>query len=91
MVEKIKLDEITPALDAKGAERMITKNLPPIDHHSEVVEHVGRNTIRVRLPYKSEFMGQVFSGPMVMGLADTAMYCCVMAVMGADVMPAQCF
>ena len=75
---------------------MITKNLPPIDHHREVVEDVGINSIRVRLPFQREFMGaepwqdgsgQVFSGPMVMGFADTAMYCCVMAAMGSNVIP----
>src|ERR1700691_3870330 len=88
--------EPTPALSAKEAERMIAKNLPQIDHHGEVVEHVGASTIRVRLPYRSEFMGaepwqdgsgRVFSGPMVMGFADTAMYCCVMAAMGNEVIP----
>lgn len=31
--------------------------------------------------------GEVFSGPMVMGFADTARYCCVMAAVGADVIP----
>lgn len=96
MNEQIKTDDIVPALSAKEAERMIIKNLPPIDHHGEIVEAVGKNSIRVRLPYKSQFMGtepwqdgsgQVFSGPMVMGFADTAMYCCVMAAMGADVIP----
>ena len=75
---------------------MIIKNLPRIDHHGEVVEQVGRDSIRVRLPYRSEFMGaepwqdgsgRVFSGPMVMGFADTAMYCCVMAALGRDVIP----
>jgi acyl-coenzyme A thioesterase PaaI-like protein len=88
--------DIAPALSAKEAERTIVENLPPIDHHGEVVEHVGRNSIRVRLPYNSDFMGtepwqdgsgRVFSGPMVMGFADTAMYCCVMAALGFDVIP----
>jgi acyl-coenzyme A thioesterase PaaI-like protein len=90
------VDEIVPALTAKEAESMITRNLPPSDHHGEVVERVGKNSIRVRLPYQAKFMGaepwqdssgRVFSGPMVMGFADTAMYCCVMAAMGADVIP----
>jgi acyl-coenzyme A thioesterase PaaI-like protein len=94
--EQIKLDEIMPVLSANETEQMIVKNLPPIDHHGEVVEHVGQNSIRVRLPYNSDFMGtepwrdgtgRVFSGPMVMGFADTAMYCCVMAALGADVIP----
>jgi uncharacterized protein (TIGR00369 family) len=96
MNDQVKLDEITPALSAKEAENMITTNLPPIDHHGETVEQVGRNSIRLRLPYDRKFMGtepwqddsgQVFSGPMVMGFADTAMYCCVMAAMGTGVIP----
>jgi acyl-coenzyme A thioesterase PaaI-like protein len=90
------VDDIVPALTAREAESMITKNLPPSDHHGEIVEEVGKNSIRVRLPYQAKFMGsepwqdssgKVFSGPMVMGFADTAMYCCVMAAMGPDVIP----
>jgi acyl-coenzyme A thioesterase PaaI-like protein len=85
-----------PLLTAGQAERAIVQNLPAVDHHGEIVEQVGPNTIRVRLPYRQEFMGaepwqdgsgRVFSGPMVMGLADTTMYCCVLAAMGADVIP----
>jgi uncharacterized protein (TIGR00369 family) len=96
MNEQIKPGEIVPALTSLEAEQMIVKNLPPVDHHGEKVEHVGSDSIRVRLPYNSAFMGtepwqdgsgQVFSGPMVMGFADTAMYCCVMAALGADVIP----
>lgn len=75
---------------------MIRKNLPSIDHHNERVECVGPNLIRVRLPYRADFMGaepwqdgsgRVFSGPTLMGFADTAMYCCVMAAMGDGVIP----
>jgi acyl-coenzyme A thioesterase PaaI-like protein len=83
-------------LTAQQVERAITENLPSIDHHGEVVESVGPDTIRIRLPFKAEYVGaepwqdgsgQVFSGPMVMGFADTAMYCCVMAAMGIGVIP----
>jgi acyl-coenzyme A thioesterase PaaI-like protein len=96
MNKQITPNESVPALSAQEAERMIVKNLPPVDHHGEIVEHVGLNSLRVRLPYNSAFMGaepwqdgsgQVFSGPIVMGFADTAMYCCVMAALGADVIP----
>lgn len=89
-------DDMQPALTAKEVEKIIIQNLPLIDHHNEVVEEVVSNSIRVRLPFKPDFMGtepwqdgdgEVFSGPMVMGFADTAMYCCVMAAMGADVIP----
>jgi hypothetical protein len=44
------VDEIVPALTAKEAESMITRNLPPSDHHGEVVAQVGKNSIRARLP-----------------------------------------
>lgn len=85
-----------PALTAKEAERTIAANLPPIDHHNEVVEAVGPNSLRIRLPFKQEYLGaepwqngvgKIFSGPMVMGFADTAMYCCVMAALGTGVIP----
>jgi len=83
-------------LSARETEQVMLKNLPVVDHHDELVEHVGNDSIRLRLPFKADFMGKepwqdnsglVFSGPMVMGLADTAMYCCVMAALGADVIP----
>jgi acyl-coenzyme A thioesterase PaaI-like protein len=85
-----------PALTAKQAEMTITANLPPVDHHDEKVEAVGPNSLRIRLPFKPEYLGaepwqngkgKVFSGPMVMGFADTAMYCCVMAALGTGVIP----
>ena len=85
-------------LTAREAELAIATNLPPIDHHGEIVEHVGPDCIRIRLPFKSEYVGsepwqdgsgRVFSGPMMMGFADTAMYCCVMAAMGRGVIPAM--
>jgi hypothetical protein len=85
-----------PALTPEEAERTIITNLPPIDHHGEAVEAVGHDSIRIRLPFRSEFIGtepwqngsgKVFSGPIVMGFADTAMYCCVMAAMGTSVIP----
>jgi acyl-coenzyme A thioesterase PaaI-like protein len=85
-----------PLLTAEQAQSTITKNLPSIDHHDEIVEAIGPNTLRLRLPFKPEYVGaelwqdgagRVFSGPMVMGLADTAMYCCLMAALGASVIP----
>src|SRR5437764_10771768 len=87
---------VTLPLSPADAERALTANLPPVDHHGEVVEHVGPDSIRLRLPFKPEYLGaepwqdgsgRVFSGPMVMGFADTAMYCCVIAAMGTAVIP----
>ncbi|WJR77672.1 PaaI family thioesterase [Bradyrhizobium sp. NP1] len=85
-----------PLLTAEQAQRTITTNLPPVDHHNEVVEAVGPDTLRLRLPFRPDYLGaepwqdgsgRVFSGPMVMGFADTAMYCCVMAALGTSVIP----
>lgn len=89
-------DAFEPSLSAEEAEGTIARNLPPIDHNGEKVEAVGPNSIRLRLPFRPEFLGtepwqdgagKVFSGPMVMGFADTAMYCCVMAALGTGVIP----
>ena len=67
--------------------------LPACDQHDEIVEAVGDGTLRLRLPFRDAFIGRdvwqntggaVFSGPMVMGLADTAMYACLRATYGRD-------
>jgi acyl-coenzyme A thioesterase PaaI-like protein len=89
-------NRVAARLNAVEVEQAIIRNLPTIDHHGEIVENVGPNSIRVRLPHKQEFMGTelwqdgsggVFSGPMAMGFADTTMYGCVLAALGPDVIP----
>lgn len=75
---------------------LLLKNLPAIDQHSEVVERVGLGEVRLRLPFRKEYFGAdvwgntggvVYSGPIVMGFADTAMYACIHAALGRDVIP----
>ena len=46
------------------------------------VEHLGEGTARVRVPYRDEFRrhGGTVSGPVLMALADYAMYGAVMSV-----------
>jgi len=46
-----------PLLTTLQVERLIVKNLPQIDHHQEIVEEIKPDAIRVRLPYKSKYMG----------------------------------
>ena len=67
--------------------------LPAIDDHGAVVEHVGDGELRMRLPFRPEFMGRdvwkgsgarVYSGPTVLGLADTAMYACIVGSLGPE-------
>jgi len=71
------------------------RKLPVIDHHDEVVEHVGDGQVRMRLPFRREYMGRdvwkhgegyVYSGPMVLGFADTAMYGCIVGTFGGKVL-----
>jgi len=82
-----------PKLTAEQVNQSIRESLPRIDHHGEIVEHVGDGELRMRLPFNEAYVGRdtwlntghyVFSGPMVMGLADTAMYACMRATYGAE-------
>ncbi len=75
---------------------ILLRNLPAIDQHNEVVERVGYGEVRLRLPFRKEYLGVevwrntggvVYSGPTVMGFADTAMYGCIHMALGPDVIP----
>jgi acyl-coenzyme A thioesterase PaaI-like protein len=83
-----------PTLTPEEVEAAL-KKLPVIDHHDEVVEHVGDGQVRMRLPFRREYMGRdvwkhgegyVYSGPMVLGFADTAMYGCIVGTFGGKVL-----
>ena len=69
--------------------------LPVVDHHGEIVEYVGDGELRMRLPFRREYMGRdvwkgsgatVYSGPMALGFADTAMYACIVGTFGGKVL-----
>jgi acyl-coenzyme A thioesterase PaaI-like protein len=86
------MTDLTP----RDIEALIRRNLPVVDHHGEVVEAVTSESLRLRLPFDETFAGdetwgesdlRVFSGPMVMALADTAMYACCLAGFGPEVIP----
>lgn len=85
-----------PVLSASELEEVLARTLPAVDHHGEVVEKVGDGLIRLRLPYQAVFSAPVtingitasaYSGPLVMGFADTAMYACIMADQGRGAVP----
>ncbi len=76
--------------------KLLVNKLPGVDNHGEVVEEIGEGSVRIRLPFKEEYMGEdiwgksgsrVFSGPVTMGLADTSMYACVLSAFGQGVIP----
>lgn len=74
---------------------LLKRNLPIEDQRGEMIEEIGASHLRMRLPVVSKYLshdlppgsGQtVLSGPIAMGFADTAMYACVHAFYGADVL-----
>ncbi len=82
------------ALSCKDLERILIRKLPKIDHNEEAVETISDDRVRVRMPFRPQYMGgdvwqdsgeRVFSGPKVMGFADTAMYACMHAALGEEV------
>lgn len=83
-----------PVLSETEIKALIVANLPSVDQHDEIVEAVGEGWVRIRLPFHQDYLGTdpwlatdegVFSGPMVMGFADTVMYSCIHAMLGRDV------
>ena len=83
-----------PTLNVDDVQAALMK-LPVIDHHDEVVEFVGDGQLRMRLPFKRQYVGGdvwrdsrhgVYSGPMVLGFADTAMYGCIAGTFGGKIL-----
>ena len=81
-------------LNAAELVTLLEKNLPAADHRNEIIEEIGRDSLRMRLPVHDSYLshdlpqgsGQMLiSGPVMMGFADTAMYACIHAFYGADV------
>jgi acyl-coenzyme A thioesterase PaaI-like protein len=73
--------------------RVVFERLPPVDDHHETVEVLHADGVELRLPFDSGFVGtevwggnavKVISGPVLMGLADTAMYAACLVVAGIE-------
>jgi acyl-coenzyme A thioesterase PaaI-like protein len=81
------------ALDKSEVEALIRTHLPQVDHRGEVIERLEGNELQMRLPMRPEYLSQdlppgsgqiVVSAPIMMGLADTAMYAAIHALYGRD-------
>ncbi|MEP3247551.1 MAG: PaaI family thioesterase [Sneathiella sp.] len=60
---------------AEQALAFIQDALPAIDHHGEEFSRIEPGKIEMRVPYRDDnYKNGVFSGPLTMGLCDTAMY-----------------
>ena len=61
----------------------LDRMLPPEDQRGEMIEQVGERQVSLRLPLKHDYVRHgVFSGPVMLGFADTAMYSAVHAACG---------
>jgi uncharacterized protein (TIGR00369 family) len=74
-------------LDAAQLAALLSDTLPAIDYHGVEVEEVGDQEVRLRLPYDPAFVGAggIFSGPTLLGFADTALYAAAQAATGDSV------
>lgn len=77
--------------------KLLATNLPAVDHRGEIVEEIGTDVVRLKLPVIQSYLshdlpvgsGQVvLSGPVTIGFAETSMYACVHAFYGPHVFAA---
>jgi acyl-coenzyme A thioesterase PaaI-like protein len=82
-------------LDHQEILALLKRNLPIEDQRGEIIEEICASHLRMRLPVVPEYLSHdlppgsdqtILSGPIAMGFADTAMYACVHAFYGADVL-----
>jgi acyl-coenzyme A thioesterase PaaI-like protein len=85
-------DVATPLMTPEELRGLLDGLLPAIDQHGEVIEHVASGSIRMRLPLRdgttstATFRGrptEFVSGPLTMGLCETAMFACILGTLGA--------
>ena len=73
-----------PKITPEEIHEMSETELPWAVDMGLTVEEIGEGTCRVRLPYKARFVrpGGTVAGPLLMGLADFAMYVAVLSKIG---------
>ena len=72
------------ALSADELSELIRDGVPLVGGMGVVVETVGEGTVRLRLPYRDEFVrpGGTLTGPALFALADIALYGAVLSLIG---------
>jgi uncharacterized protein (TIGR00369 family) len=67
-------------------QRLLDATLPAIDRHGVIVEEAEDQDIRLRFPFAPQLVGpgDVFSGPALLGFADTAMFAAILAATGGQ-------
>jgi len=52
-----------PKLTAAELQALLVRNLPPVDHHDEIIEQLSGGQLRIRLPFRKEYLGTRESSP----------------------------
>lgn len=75
---------MTPAMTVDELEALIREGVPLVGAHGISIEQLGAGTVRMRMPYKDEFVrpGGTVTGPAMFGLADVALYAAVLSLVG---------
>ncbi|RJF84069.1 PaaI family thioesterase [Azospirillum cavernae] len=73
-----------PAIGLDELDRLIREGVPLVGSFGIVIDSLGAGTIRLRLPYKDDFVrpGGTVTGPAMFGLADVALYGAVLSLIG---------
>ncbi len=73
-----------PALSADELTALIRDGVPLVGGMGVVVETVVDGTVRLRLPYRDDFVrpGGTVTGPALFALADVALYAAVLSLIG---------
>ena len=79
------------AIAAAELETLIREGVPLVGSYGVAVESVGAGTIRLRMPYREDFVrpGGTVTGPALFGLADVALYGAVLSLIGRVELAAQ--
>jgi uncharacterized protein (TIGR00369 family) len=75
---------VVPAVSAQDLVELIRDGVPLVAGMGVMVEAVGEGTVRLRLPYRNEFVrpGGTVTGPALFALADVALYGAVLSLIG---------
>lgn len=82
------------AMSPRDLRNLLNRNLPAVDQRGEIVEEVGADFVRLRLPVIESYFShdlpegsgqKLLSAPILVGFAETALYACAHAFYGTQV------
>jgi uncharacterized protein (TIGR00369 family) len=67
-------------------QNLLETTLPAIDRHGLIVEEAQDQDVRLRFPFTASLLGpgDIFSGPALLGFADTAMFAAILVATGGQ-------